>query len=96
MNLTQMQEMEQKLKLSVGNIIAIAAFLTTLIGAYINIKSTLADYNQRLVTLEKNNEEMKDNFEKFNLKLDKIIENVTRIQLDNANQRVIDAEKKIN
>ena len=90
-----MSEIEQRLKLSTSNIIGLAGFIAVIFGGFINIKQTQTEYNQRITTLEKSRDEDKNDKEKFNLKLDKIIDNVTQIRLDNANQRVIDAESKL-
>lgn len=89
-----MIESEQKLKLSTSNIIALVAVLLTVIGGYINIKSTQTEFNQRITALEKADEDKKAGFAKFDLKLDKISESINQLKVDMAGQRVIDAEKK--
>lgn len=94
MNSKQMSEIEQKLKLSIGNIIAIGAFLISVLGGFIQIQTKLSEHEQKLIELDKSREDNKNDKEKFNLKLDKIIETVTQIRLDYANQRVVDAENK--
>jgi len=89
----QAQEIEQKLKLSTSNIIALCAVLITTLGGYINIKSTQTEYNQRITTLEKANEDNKAGFSKFDFKLDKISESLNQLKVDMAGQRALEAEK---
>lgn len=86
-------ENEQRLKLSTSNIIALVAVLLTLIGGYINIKSTQTEFKNRITTLEKANEDNKAGFTKFDFKLDKISESLNQLKVDMAGQRVLDAEK---
>lgn len=88
-----MQEPEQKLKLSTSNIIALTAVLITILGGYINIKSTQTEFNQRITSLEKANEDNKAGFAKFDFKLDKISESLNQLKVDMAGQRVVEAEK---
>lgn len=89
-------ENEQKLKLSTSNIIALVAVLLTVIGGYINIKSTQTEFNQRITTLEKANEDNKAGFTKFDFKLDKISESLNQLKVDMAGQRASEAEKTHN
>lgn len=89
----QSSESEQKLKLSTSNIIALVAVLLTAIGGYINIKSTQTEYNQRITTLEKANEDSKAGFSKFDFKLDKISESLNQLKVDMAGERVVNAQK---
>lgn len=86
-------ENEQKLKLSTSNIIALVAVLLSVIGGYINIKSTQTEHNQRITALEKANEDDKANFGKFDFKLDKISESLNQLKVDMAGQRSSEAEK---
>lgn len=88
------EEIEQKLKLSTSNIIALVAVLLTVIGGYINIKSTQSEHNQRLTALEKANDDTKAGFSKFDFKLDKISESLNQLKVDMAGQRTEDSEKK--
>lgn len=88
-----MAEQEQKLKLSTSNIIALVAVLITAIGGYINIKSTQTEYNQRITTLEKDKDERKADFGKFDFKLDKISESLNQLKVDMAGQRSSESEK---
>ena len=87
-------EIEQKLKLSTSNIIALTAVLITALGGYINVKSTQTEFNQRITSLEKANEDNKAGFSKFDFKLDKISESLNQLKVDMAGQRVADAVKK--
>ena len=89
-----MQENEQRLKLSTSNIIALVAVLISILGAYINIKSTQTEFNQRITSLEKANEDNKAGFGKFDFKLDKISESLNQLKVDMAGQRVLDQENK--
>lgn len=89
------EELEQKLKISYGNIIAMIALSVSIFGAFVNIKATQAEDRQRIVVLEKSKDEMQTNYEKVNLKLDKIMETVSQIRLESANQRVKDLENKL-
>ena len=86
-------ENEQKLRLTTSNIIALVAVLLTMIGGYINIKSTQTEFRNRITTLEKANEDNKAGFTKFDFKLDKISESLNQLKVDMAGQRVLDAEK---
>ena len=86
-------ENEQRLKLSTSNIIALVAVLLTLIGGYINIKSTQTEFRNRITTLEKANEDNKAGFAKFDFKLDKISESLNQLKVDMAGRRVLEAEK---
>lgn len=88
-----MAEQEQKLKLSTSNIIALVAILITAIGGYINIKSTQTEYNQRITTLEKDKDERKADFGKFDFKLDKISESLNQLKVDMAGQRSSESDK---
>lgn len=90
----QAPEIEQKLKLSTSNIIALVAVLLTVIGGYINVKSTQTEYNQRITTLEKANEDSKAGFSKFDFKLDKISESLNQLKVDMAGERVVNEERK--
>jgi len=90
----QAPENEQKLKLSTSNIIALVAVLLTMIGAYIDIKSSQSETKQRLTALEKDKEETKDGFSKFDFKLDKISESLNQLKVDMAGERVLNAERK--
>jgi uncharacterized protein HemX len=83
----QEQTIEQKLKLSASNIIALVAVLISILGGYINVKSQQTEFNQRITTLEKNDEDQKLDKGKFDFKLDKIIESVNQIKVDMAEQR---------
>lgn len=89
------EELEQKLKISYGNIIAMIALSISVFGAFVNIKATQAEDRQRIVILEKNKDEMQTNYEKVILKLDKIMETTSQIRLESANQRVKDLENKL-
>lgn len=82
-------ETEQKLKLTVANVISMVAVLGAIIVSY----STLSS---RIAVLEKDSNERKELNSKFELKLDKIIESTNQIKVDMAGQRVLDAEKKYN
>ena len=92
----QTKEEEQRLKLSTSNIIALIAVLLTMIGGYINIKSTQTEFRNRITTLEKANEDNKAGFTKFDFKLDKISESLNQLKVDMAGQRVLDAQKDNN
>ena len=89
------EELEQKLKISYGNIIAMIALSISVFGAFVNIKAAQAEDRQRIVILEKNKDEMQTNYEKVILKLDKIMETASQIRLESANQRVKDLENKL-
>lgn len=89
------EELEQKLKISYGNIIAMLALAVSVFGGFVNIKATQAEDRQRITSLEKSKDEMQTNYEKVNLKLDKIMETVSQIRLESANQRVKDLENKL-
>lgn len=89
-------ETEQKWKLSTSNIIALGSFLFVLIGGFTSIKYTQAEFNQRITTLEKANEESKTGFSKFDFKLDKINESLNQLKVDMAGQRVEAAERDYN
>ena len=89
------EELEQKLKISYGNVIAMIALAISVFGAFVNIKATQAEDRQRIAVLEKSKDEMQTNYEKVNLKLDKIMETVSQIRLESANQRVKDLENKL-
>lgn len=94
--LEQMREdLEQKLKISYGNVIAMLALAVSIFGGFVNIKSTQAEDRQRIAALEKSKEELQVNYDKVNLKLDKIMETVSQIRLESANQRVKDLENKL-
>lgn len=86
-------ESEQKLKLSTSNIIALVAVLLSMIGGYINIKSTQTEDSQRITALEKNNEDDKKGLDKFDFKLDRISESLNQLKVDMAGQRALEAEK---
>ena len=86
-------ESEQKLKLSTSNILALTAVLISLLGGFINIKSTQTEFNQRITTLEKADEDKKASFSKFDFKLDRISESINQLKVDMAGQRVREAEK---
>jgi hypothetical protein len=88
-----MQELEQKLKLSTSNIIALAAVLLSMIGGYINLTSSISKIDQRVTYLEKADEDKKAGFAKFDFKLDKISESINQLKVDMAGQRIKDAEK---
>ncbi len=88
------EEIEQKLKLSTSNIIALVAVLLTVIGGYINIKSTQSEHNQRITAFEKANDDTKAGFAKFDFKLDKISESLNQLKVDMAGQRIEDSQKK--
>lgn len=83
---------EQKLKLSTSNIIAIVAVVITIFGGLFDIRSRQAEFQQRIINLESSNNERKDDKEKFNSKLDRIIESVNQIKVDIAGARVERAE----
>lgn len=87
------QEPEQKLKLSTSNIIALAAVLLSVIGGYITLISSISKLDQRVVYLEKADEDKKANFSKLDFKLDKITESLNQLKVDIAGQRIEDAEK---
>ena len=89
------QEQEQKLKLSSANIISLIAVLMTLATGYINLTSRLSEQTQRIIALEKANDESKTGFGKFDFKLDKINESLNQLKVDMAGQRVLEAEKNI-
>lgn len=84
-----MQENEdnQKPKLSLTNAIALAIAFGGIISGYIELKSDIND-------LKKESKDYNEYRTKVDLKLDKIIDNVTQIRVDNAEQRVLDAQKK--
>lgn len=88
------QEPEQRLKLSTSNIIALIAVLITALGGYINVKSTQTEFNQRITSLEKANEDNKAGFSKFDFKLDRISESLNQLKVDMAGQRVENEKKK--
>lgn len=87
------EEIEQKLKLSTSNIIALTAVLITALGGYINVKSTQSEFNQRITALEKANEDNKAGFSKFDFKLDKISESLNQLKVDMAGQRIENVKK---
>lgn len=89
------EELEQRLKISHGNIIAMIALAVSLVGGFVNVKATQAEDRQRITALEKSKDEIQANYEKVNLKLDKIMETVSQIRLESANQRVKDLENKL-
>lgn len=89
------EDLEQKLKISYGNVIAMLALAVSIFGGFVNIKSTQAEDRQRIAALEKSKEELQVNYDKVNLKLDKIMETVSQIRLESANQRVKDLENKL-
>ena len=76
-NQEKMQEIEQKLRLSVSNILSII----TMIGSLIIVYSTL---NSRIAILEKESLENKEKYGQLLFKLDKIIESNSRISIDIA------------
>lgn len=91
-----MQDNEQKLKLSTSNIIALAAVLLSVIGGYITLISSISKLDQRVVYLEKADEDKKANFSKLDFKLDKITESLNQLKVDIAGQRVEDAKQHKN
>lgn len=91
-----MQDSEQKLKLSTSNIIALAAVLLSVIGGYITLISSISKLDQRVVYLEKADEDKKANFSKLDFKLDKITESLNQLKVDIAGQRVEDAKQHKN
>lgn len=95
MNSNQMNEIEQKLRLSVANIIAICVLMLSVFGSIVGLIITQTKHGEAITELQKNREETKNDFEKFNLKMDKVLENVTQMRLESADQRVKDAENKL-
>lgn len=91
-----MQDNDQKLKLSTSNIIALAAVLLSVIGGYITLISSISKLDQRVVYLEKADEDKKANFSKLDFKLDKITESLNQLKVDIAGQRVEDAKQHKN
>lgn len=87
-------EIEQKLKLSTSNIIALTAVLITALGGYINVKSTQSEFNQRITSLEKANDDTKNSFSKFDFKLDKISESLNQLKVDMAGKRNTEMQNK--
>lgn len=84
----QEQEMPQILRLSMSNIVSIITICGLILAGYVELKTDISE-------LKKDATENKDYRTKVELKLDKIIDNVTQIRVDAANQRVLDAESKI-
>lgn len=86
-------EPEQKLKLSTSNIIALVAVLLTLGGGYINIKDTQGAFEQRIRALEKADDDKKQGFEKFDVKLDRISESINQLKIDMASRKSLETKK---
>lgn len=82
-----MQELEPRIKLTLTHILALICIFGTILAGYAQLRSEIND-------LKKDAGEVKEYRVKTDLKLDKILDNVTQIRLDAANQRVIDAENK--
>ncbi|MCG9792471.1 hypothetical protein [Flavobacterium algicola] len=83
-------------KLSVNQLFSsFCGLLVLVIGCYIEIKISSSNQNERITNNEKKIDKQEDYKAKIDFKLDKIIETITQIKIDNANQRVLDAEKKI-
>lgn len=83
------------LKLSVNQLFsAFCGMLIVVIGCYIEIKVSSSKQDERITNNEKSLNRQEDYKAKVDFKLDKIIETMNQIKLDNANQRVLDAEKK--
>jgi len=91
----QEQEQEQKLKLSSANIISLIAVLMTIGTVFISINSKISELTQRVISLEKANDDNKTGFSKFDFKLDKINESLNQLKVDMAGQRILEAEKTI-
>ena len=87
------QEIDQKLKLSTSNIIALVAVLLTIIGGYINVIDTQSKQSQKIDNLEKADEEKKAGFAKVDFKLDKISESLNQLKVDLAGERAMNAER---
>lgn len=90
--MTQEIEQEQKLKLSTSNIISLAAVVITLLGGYINLTVDITKLNQRVASNEKSLENQDKYKGQIDFKLDKIIESVNQIKVDNAEKRLFDAQ----
>jgi Tfp pilus assembly protein PilN len=81
-----MQEIEQRLKLSTSNIIALIAVLISFVGGYVQLTNKISEQAQRLNSLEKTNDDDKDYRGKIEFKLDKLIESTNQIKVDMAKQ----------
>ncbi len=81
-----MQEIEQRLKLSTSNIIALMAVLISFVGGYVQLTTKISEQAQRLNSLEKTNDDDKDYRCKIEFKLDKLIESTNQIKVDMAKQ----------
>lgn len=85
----------QTLKLSINQLFtAFCGVIITVVGCYIEIKVSQSIQNERIYNNEKSILKQEDYKAKVDFKLDKIIETMNQIKIDNANQRVMDAEKK--
>lgn len=87
-----MQESEQKLKLSTSNIIALVAVLISFGSGYVAIISKMSELGQRITVLEKSDDNTKNGFSKFDLKLDKISESLNQLKVDMAGERIKNSE----
>lgn len=87
----------QSLKLSVNQLFsAFCGMIVVVVGCYIEIKVSSSKQDERITNNEKLLNRQEDYKAKVDFKLDKIIETMNQIKLDNANQRVLDAEKNMN
>lgn len=85
----------QTLKLSINQLFtAFCGLIVTVVACYIEIKVSESKQDERIYNNERNILKQEDYKAKVDFKLDKIIETMTQIKLDNANQRVEDAEKR--
>ena len=85
----------QTLKLSINQLFtAFCGLIVTVVACYIEIKVSESKQDERIYNNERNILKQEEYKAKVDFKLDKIIETMTQIKLDNANQRVEDAEKR--
>ena len=87
-------EPEQKLKLSASNIFALIAILISMMGGYINLSDKITTLSQKVNTNEKAIEGQSGYNGKIDFKLDKIIETINEIKVENAEQRILKSERK--
>lgn len=87
-------EPEQKLKLSASNIFALIAILISMMGGYINLSDKITALSQKVNTNEKAIEGQSGYNGKIDFKLDKIIETINEIKVENAEQRILKSERK--
>lgn len=87
----------QTLKLSINQLFtAFCGLIVTVVACYIEIKVSESKQDEKIFNNEKSISKQEDYKAKVDFKLDKIIETMNQIKIDNANQRVMDAEKKHN